>query len=143
MRKQYHFRPSARGAFAWDVDRLITLSKDFSRVRILLSLIRELDEPFWFGHDDVPTCRAIAEHARLIEATNLHYPIILSADGRVMDGMHRVCKAVLLGLTSIEAVRFTTDPAPDYVDVHPDELPYDEALDNPTNSPRLSLDLER
>ena len=97
-------------------------------MRVPLSFIRELDEPFWFGHDDVPTCRAIAEHARLIEATDLSYPIILSSDGRVMDGMHRVCKAVLLGHLAITAVRFTTDPAPDYTDVHPNELPYDELL---------------
>ena len=30
-----------------------------------------------------PTCRAVAEHARLIRETDLHHPIILSADGRV------------------------------------------------------------
>ena len=125
MRKQYHFQPSKHGAFAWDVDRLVALTRDFPRVEVPLSLIRELDEPFWFGHDDVPTCRAIVEHARLIEATDLSYPIILSSDGRVMDGMHRVCKAVLLGHSTITAVRFTTDPAPDYTDVHPDDLPYD------------------
>ena len=51
------------------------------------------------------------------------FPIILSRDGRVMDGMHRVCKALLLGQRDIEAVRFTQDPAPDYVGVHPDDLP--------------------
>ena len=125
MRKQYHFRPSKHGAFAWDVDRLVALTKDLPRVEVPLSLIRELDEPFWFGRDDVPTCRAIVEHARLMEATDLNYPIILSSDGRVMDGMHRVCKAVLLGHPAITAVRFTIDPAPDYTDAHPDELPYD------------------
>ena len=127
MRKQYHFRPSKHGAFAWDVDRLVALTRDFSRVQVPLSLIRELDEPFWFGHDDVPTCRAIVGHARLIEATDLSHPIILSSDGRVMDGMHRVCKAVLLGHPTITSVRLTTYPTPDYTDVHPDELPYDES----------------
>src|SRR5690242_10600557 len=71
-------------------------------------------------------CRAVIEHARLIEATDLRFPVILSSDGRVMDGMHRVCKAVLLTRPTIEAVQFTTDPEPDYVGVHPDELPYDE-----------------
>ena len=126
MRKQYHFRPSKNGAFAWDVDRLVALTRDFPRVQTPLSHIRELNEPFWFGRGDIPTCRAVAAHARLIEATDLSYPIILSADGRVMDGMHRVCKALLLGYTMISAVRFVTDPAPDYTDVHPDELPYDE-----------------
>ena len=127
MRKQYHFRPSPHGAFAWDVDRLIALTRDFARVEIPLSAIRELDEPFWFGHGDVPTCRAVVEHARLIEEVDLRYPIILSSDGRVMDGMHRACKATLLGYATILVVRFVVDPAPDYVDVHPDELPYEQS----------------
>ena len=103
----------------------MALTKNLPRVQVPLSSIRELDEPFWFGHGDVPTCRAVAEHARLIEATDLAHPIILSADGRVMDGMHRVCKALLLVHATITAVRFTTDPDPDYIDVQPDELPYD------------------
>ena len=41
-----------------------------------------------------------------------------------MDGIHRVCKALLNGFSEIEAVRFVQDPAPDYIGVHPDELPY-------------------
>jgi|SRR5271154_4973199 hypothetical protein len=127
MRKQYHFRPSKNGFIAWDIDRLVALTRDFPWVQMSLSLVGELDEPFWFGGDDVPTCRSIVEHARLIEASDLSYPIILSSDGRVMDGMHRVCKAVLLGHSTITAVQFTVDPAPDYTDVHPDELPYDES----------------
>lgn len=41
-----------------------------------------------------------------------------------MDGMHRVCKAFLDGHHDIEAVRFIEDPAPDYVGVKPEKLPY-------------------
>src|SRR5256885_12101474 len=92
MRKQYHFRPSESGLMAWDVDRLVTLTKDFPRIHVPLTSIRELDEPFWFSGDNTPTCRAVVEHARLIEAVDLAFPIILSSDGRVMDGMHRVGK---------------------------------------------------
>ena len=39
--------------------------------------------------------------------------------------MHRVCKALLQGFDDIEAVRFAQDPEPDYIGVHPDDLPYD------------------
>jgi hypothetical protein len=63
-----------------------------------------------------------------MEAADLRFPIILSADGRVMDGMHRVAKAVLLRQATIEAVQFDVDPEPDYVDVRPDELPYEETV---------------
>jgi hypothetical protein len=90
-----------------------------------LSRIHELDENFWF-EDAVPSCRAVAFHATLIEATDLKYAIILSADGRVMDGMHRVCKALLEARTTISAVQFERDPEPDYVDADIEALPYDE-----------------
>jgi hypothetical protein len=126
MRKQYHFRPSKRGLQAWDVDRLVALSKDLPRFRIALTAIFELDEAYWFsGGASEATCRAVIEHARFIEEADLTFPIILSSDGRVMDGMHRVGKALLEGSTSIEAVRFERDPEPDYLGVDPDDLPYD------------------
>ena len=125
MRKQYHFWPSADGLMAWDVDRLIDLSRDLPRRTVELISIREIDQVYWF--DDLkerPTCRKLLEHMRLIGNVDLAHPIILGADGRVMDGMHRVAKALLEGYETIEAVQFGRDPEPDYVGRAPDELPY-------------------
>ena len=85
--------------------------------------IRELDETYW---GEPMTCRVVADNARLINESDLSYPVILSSDGRIMDGMHRVLKALLLGHSHIAAVRFVTDPEPDFVGVDPDDLPYDE-----------------
>jgi hypothetical protein len=125
MRTQYHFRQSERGLCLWDVERLIELSRGLPRERVPLAAIRELDEPFWCGGEGQRlTCRQVVDHARLMRECDLSYPIILSSDGRVMDGMHRVCKALLEGLSEIEAVRFREDPEPDYVGVDADELPY-------------------
>lgn len=125
MRKQYHFRRSALGLCAWDVDRLVELSRVLVREHIPLTAIRELDEPYW-ANERVQqlTCREITAHARLMLDCELSYPIILSSDGRVMDGMHRICKALLEGQSDIESVRFIHDPDPDYIGVHPDDLPY-------------------
>lgn len=106
MRAQYHFRKSPRGLLAWNVHRLVEISRDFECVWIGLSDIRELDEPFWSGDGRVMTCRQVADHARLMQEADLAFPVILSSDGRVMDGMHRICKALLLGRDRIEAVRF-------------------------------------
>lgn len=64
------------------------------------------------------------EHMALVQAADLTYPIILSASGEVMDGMHRVAKAVLEGRTEIDAVQFPRDPDPDYVGRGPTDLPY-------------------
>jgi hypothetical protein len=127
LRKQYHFRPSTKGLLAWDVARLVALASQFTPVDVPLSKVRELDEPFWYGLEgDTPTCRSIARHASLIDQAELEHPIILSQDGGVMDGMHRVCKALNLGRTTIRAVRFAHDPDPDYVGLRPDDLPYDD-----------------
>jgi hypothetical protein len=112
-------RPNQGRFTAWDVHRLVQLTKDFP-----LEAIREIDEPHWFsGSAQDATCRAVMEHARMINEADLQFPIILSADGRVMDGMHRVLKALLNGLQSIEAVRFEHDPEPDFTDVAIDDLP--------------------
>ena len=125
MRKQYHFRLTERGVLIWDVGRLVELTKDFPRIEVSLSDIRELDESFWFDAEgDKPTCRRIALHAKLINETDLKHPIILSQDGGVMDGMHRVCRALISGVETIQAVQFEEDPEPDYIDVSPDDLPY-------------------
>jgi hypothetical protein len=124
MRGQYHFRRSERGLLAWDIHRLVELSRGLPREWVPLNHIRELDESFWANEGPNMTCRQVVEHARLMEECDLAFPVILSSDGHVMDGMHRVCKALLLGLDRIQAVRFIDDPEPDHIDVHPDNLPY-------------------
>src|SRR6185503_11838609 len=63
MRKQYYFRPSHRGYFAWDVDRLVSLTSGMQPRTVPLTEIAELDRPF---SDAVPTYRQVAEHANLI-----------------------------------------------------------------------------
>lgn len=123
MRKQYYFRPSDHGLLAWDVDRLVRLSRDLPRTQIALTELRELDEDV-AGDAERLTWRAVVDHMKLIEKADLAFPIILSAKGAVMDGRHRVAKALLEGRERIEAVRFAEDPSPDYVGRGPDELPY-------------------
>lgn len=124
MRKQYYFRPSPRGLLAWDVDRLVQLSREFPVRAVPLAEIRELDSPM-FGEDEPATWRSFAAHCRLVQEAELKYPIIRAADGAVMDGMHRVTKALVEGRATIDAVQFAADPEPDYVGRRPDELPYE------------------
>ena len=127
MRTQYHFRRLPQGLCAWNVHRLVKRARALACERVPLSAIRELDEPYWCNEGTRSlTCRQVVDHARLMLESDLAFPIILSSDGRVMDGMHRVCKALLENRTEIEAVRFVQDPEPDYIGVHPDDLPYDE-----------------
>ena len=128
MRKQYYFQQSSRGLLAWDVDRLVALSRDFPVVQVPLTTIRELGEPFWSEFDEAPSWQSMVEHIRLIDAADSRFPIILSSEGRVMDGMHRVVKALLGDRATIDAVQFTTDPEPDYIGADPTQLSYDELV---------------
>lgn len=125
MRKQYHFRHSDGDTLVWDCDRLVVLAGTLPRVRVPLTDIAELDEAYW-RDDGQPhmTTRELVEHMRLVREADLSYPIILSADGRIMDGMHRAAKALLEGREEIDAVKFESDPEPDYVNVDASELPY-------------------
>ena len=124
VRQQYHFRQTPAGLFVWDVNRLIELAKSHSPFEKPLDEISELNEAYWFDEHDKVTCEDVIIHAKLIDAANLSYPIILCHEGRVMDGMHRVCKARILDMKTIRAVQFIQPIKPHYVDVAPEELPY-------------------
>jgi hypothetical protein len=125
VRKQYHFSPGEHGLDAWDVDRLVALSRDFPVIDVEVSKIGDVDTPYWFDDHNPPTVRNVAEHVRLIEEVDVEYPIILGPDGRVMDGMHRIVRALLEGRPTIRAVQFARLPEPDYRNCRPSELPYD------------------
>ncbi len=130
MRKQYHFWPGERGLDAWDVDRLIRLSSGLPVIAVPLDEIGEVDTAYWAAPGaGYPTVREIVGHLRLVLDVDPSHPVILGGDGRVMDGMHRIARALLEGRTEIPAVRFPTIPDPDYRGVHPDELPYDDEPD--------------
>ena len=123
MRKQYYFLRTARGLLAWDVDRLVQLAASLPRKQVPLDQIRELDQP-WSGDDDAQTWRAMVQHIVLMDQADPSYPIILSSSGAVMDGMHRVAKALREGRGDITAVQFEHDPEPDHVGLGPEDLPY-------------------
>ena len=112
---QKHSRPVPGGRAVWLTERLWDLARDLPEVLVAIDDIPEFDQDAWFGPEFPPTCRAVAAHARRIFDADLAYPIILSADGRLMDGGHRIAKAWLAGVTHIRAVRFAVDPAPDYI----------------------------
>ena len=124
MRKQYHFRPGARGLDAWDVDRLVAAVEGQPIEDVPLADITEIDTAYWYDHGYWPTVRSVVEHCRLVQEADLAYPIVLDPDGRVMDGMHRVARALLEGQSSIAARRLRLLPEPDFRNCRPDDLPY-------------------
>ncbi|MEX0369830.1 MAG: hypothetical protein AB3N09_04310 [Tateyamaria sp.] len=110
---------------AWDICKLVAATDHLVPQMVPLAEIAELDEDWWFAHGTVPTPRALAEHMKLVSNVDRTHPIILDADGRLMDGMHRVVQALLDGETTIAAIRLPETPPPDYIGIDPDDLPYD------------------
>jgi hypothetical protein len=126
VKKQYYFRPSGNGFDAWDVEHLIELSTGLPVKEVPLTSIKELDTVHWFGAGGAPyTVRVLVRHMELVNAVDLSYPVILGAEGQVMDGMHRVARCLLEGRASVAAVQFVEQPEPDHKNVQPEDLPYD------------------
>lgn len=126
MRQQYHMREVAGDQYIWDVNKLAVLAKALPARSVPLTAIAEIDELYWYQHKALPTCRSVAEHSRLIMQADLRYPILLCAEGRILDGMHRVCRALIEGQQTIDAKQFSVNPPPDYVNVALEDLPYDD-----------------
>jgi len=58
--------------------------------------------------------RSFVEHMKSVMDANLDYPIILNEDGCIIDGRHRLCKAIYLGEKTIKSVRFNSDDDASY-----------------------------
>lgn len=95
-------------------DRLWELAKGLPVRDGAIHDIAEFDQDCWF-HGRAPTCREVAEHARRIQNADLRFPVILAADGSLMDGGHRVSKAWLSGHATVRAVTFAIDPPADWI----------------------------
>lgn len=110
-----HSRVINEKRHVWFVERLWYLAQALPMQQFPIDQIKEFDQNCWFGPTSLPTCRAVAEHARRIFDADLRYPVILSAEGYLMDGGHRIAKAYLLNLHAVSAVQFPFDPEPDYI----------------------------
>jgi hypothetical protein len=117
IRHTFSIKVTGKPKQVWNVERLWQLAKDLPIKAVPLESISALDEIIWFGgaSNERPTCRRVAEHAKRIYKVTFDYPIILSAAGYVMDGMHRIAKAYILGMKEIQGVQFSQDPEPDEI----------------------------
>ena len=63
-----------------------------------------------------PTFRSFLEHMKSVLEADLSYPIILNQDGAVIDGRHRIARAIIEGRETIKAKRFLVDPPACYTE---------------------------
>lgn len=125
IRPQYHFRKVKDNLLIWDVKKIINLTKHIKPKTINLTEIKEIESEYWYDlGSERPTCKNIVEHMKLISNANLKYPIILCKEGKIIDGMHRVCKALLLNHKKILAIHLKEDIKPDFINIDVNDLPY-------------------
>lgn len=102
----------------WYTEGLWKKAERLIPFEVEIASIKELDENCWFGPTG-PTLRQVLSHVERIQKADLTYPIILNHDRSLMDGGHRLCKAILEGRTKIKAVQFSSVPVSDEVsDAH-------------------------
>ena len=104
----------ALGERAWHIETVWRAAASVRVETVPVEEIRELDEDCWFDGGEA-TVRAIVDHARRIGEADLNQPVILAADGQVLDGMHRIAKALLMGNATVQAQRLPNDPEPDWL----------------------------
>jgi hypothetical protein len=127
-----HSRLTPAGRLVWFMERLWYLARELPVQQFPIAQIAEFDQNCWFGPTSPPTCRAVAHHAQRIFEADLRYPIILSAEGYLMDGGHRLAKAYLLELQEVPAVQFLLDPEPDYILAPEAPMPTEARIPVPT-----------
>ncbi len=115
MSPQKHSKIVDGKRYIWFTEKLWKISKDFEVFEVNVEDFPELDMDCWFGNDTKPTLRKIAEHCDKINMASLKYPIILNSDGSLMDGGHRLCKALISGIKTVKAVKFESMPKPDKI----------------------------
>lgn len=90
----------------WNVSYLVSQSQDLPVFDCPLAAL-DLSHASY-------TCniREMVGHMAACFDADAKHPILLDENGQIMDGRHRIMKALYEGKTSIPAKRFTTNPIP-------------------------------
>jgi len=98
----------------WRVTSLIERSKDLPVFDLPLCAIYSASKVWEDSRID--NAYTLAQHVRRCRDVDITKPIILDAEGFIMDGWHRVARALADGRATIPAVRFEVTPPPDFVE---------------------------
>lgn len=98
------------GKHVWSVARLLQLAKDLPVMDVPLDHLN-----LYYTYRKL-TLREMVMHLNAVLSADLTCPIILDEDGELMDGRHRIMRAMLIGEEMVKAVRFDENPDPDRVE---------------------------
>ncbi len=98
------------GDDVWMVSELIAASADLPVFDLPVAGLF-IGSQVW---GDSKTPKNLARHIKRVLEADLSYPVIMDEEGFIMDGWHRVTKALVEGISTIKAVRFPKNPEPSY-----------------------------
>jgi hypothetical protein len=98
------------GDNVWVVTNLIQKAKDLVPFDLPLAAIYSGTQ-VWAP---VGSAYGIAHHVRRALDVDTSHPVIMCQEGFIMDGWHRVLRALIDGVPTIKAVRFEKTPSHDY-----------------------------
>jgi len=78
------------GKHVWSVSRLFELSKELPVMEIPVDHLN-----VYYQYDRL-TLRDMVTHMMAVNDADMNMPIILDEDGELMDGRHRIMKALLI-----------------------------------------------
>jgi len=103
----------------WHIETLWTAALAHPAVTVLIDDLPWRDDGCLILGEP-PTWGAFAAHCARAMHADPAYPVIIGPGGDVMDGMHRIVRAIVEGKTHIEAVFLPETPPPDRIRPRPD-----------------------
>ncbi|RZL31137.1 MAG: chromosome partitioning protein ParB [Rubrivivax sp.] len=98
------------GRHTWSVPRLFELTRNLPVMELPINAVCVA-----YSYEKLMLREMVMHMKAVVNDADLSLPIILDEDGEVMDGRHRLMKAMLTGAETIKAVRFEENPTPDRV----------------------------
>ena len=98
----------SHGGKHWKVSTLLEAAKGLEEFELPLAGIDMSGKPW-----NMSGFIWILYHIQRVQKANLKYPIILCPEGQIIDGWHRIAKAVLQGKETIKAVKLRVMPEVD------------------------------
>ena len=115
-RRQTHSTERDGKRYIWYTDRLWQRARELPEFDIEVESFQELDRDCWFGAGRTPTIREVTAHCKRINDVETRFPVVINENGSLMDGGHRLARALLEGEETVRAVQFEEMPEPDVIE---------------------------
>ena len=111
LKEWYTDQMFADGDEAWFAKTIWEAAEDLPIYEVpLIGFCTDIQPWDDIGEDFTTFCK----HALLVNKADLSYPIIMTPNGVIADGRHRLAKAMILGHSTIKIKRLDRMPLPDY-----------------------------